>query len=226
VLLFSKRFDTPAQHVVNLRNQNDTRGVPRGNSEITIDRFVLEVVDESPVPVTSHIGAIVGGAIGGFLLAIIMIATGVYYWHRRHKRNLASALDDFDPDDSETNFPTMVPYPVMNPSSVLKEQPKAGESNPTPQRPTSPTPSSGSTAIVTYFRFRSRGWHREVDTEQRPERRRETDAGPIPAEDEESTLPPLYDQIFQADPSNCPPSGQEPNSQSQPISFNERKAAR
>ncbi|KAL0061514.1 hypothetical protein AAF712_011657 [Marasmius tenuissimus] len=228
VVLFSKRFDTPAQHVVILRNQNDIRE-PGGNSQITIDRFVLEVVDNLPTPaipspspsLTSDtvklgppIGAIVGSTIGGLLLAIIMIVTGVYYWRRR-RGQLVSVRDNLD---SGVSSPAIVPYPVMDPSISKQERPKAGQSTPTLQRPPSPTPSSGSTAIVTYFRFRRRGWQREADNdvERRPERRREADAGPIPAEDEESTLPPLYEQVFQAGPSNRPPPDQEPNGQSQP----------
>ncbi|KAL0061502.1 hypothetical protein AAF712_011645 [Marasmius tenuissimus] len=43
VALFSKVFDTPEKHVIILRNQNDTRIVPKGNSQMTIDRFVLDV---------------------------------------------------------------------------------------------------------------------------------------------------------------------------------------
>ncbi|KAK1229297.1 hypothetical protein PQX77_007642 [Marasmius sp. AFHP31] len=229
VALFSKRFDTPAQHVVILRNQNDTRVVPEGNSQITIDRFVLEVVDDSlpviPSPSPSltsdtdklgpPVGTIVGGAIGGFLLTIIMIVTGIYYWHRR-KQQLASVHDNLSADDSEASYPTIVPYPVMHPSISKGERPKAGQLNPISQQPPSPTPSSGSTTIVKYFRFRSREGQCQVSVGQRPERQREADAGPIASEDEESTLPPLYEQVFQAGPSNRPPPRQEPNRQSQP----------
>ncbi|KAJ8084835.1 hypothetical protein PM082_003612 [Marasmius tenuissimus] len=251
VVLFLKRFDIPGHHVVILRNQNDTRRDPKGKSQITIDRFVLEVVDSSPIPNTPSpspsleiappapsleiaspapsltsdtdklgppIGSIVGGTIGGFLLAIVMIVTGVYYWCR-HRRQLVSVHNNLNADDSEASFSTIVPYPVMHPSIPKEERPKAGQSNPTLQRPPSPTPSSGSTAIVAYFRFRRRGWQRNIGAELRPEWRREADAGPIPAEDEESTLPPLYEQVFQAGPSNRPPSNQEPNSQLQPVSF-------
>ncbi|KAL0061517.1 hypothetical protein AAF712_011660 [Marasmius tenuissimus] len=239
IALFSKRFVTPAQHVVILTNKKDPRGVPEGNSQITIDRFVLEVVDDSPAlaPVTSPpgpspsptssldkpksnldksgapVGGIVGGVIGGFLLAIIMIVMGVYHWHRR-KRQLAS-----NTDDGEANFLPIVPYPVMHPSISKEQRPKAGEWRRTLRRPPDPTP-SGSMAIVTDDRFRRRELRREIDAERRPEpqQRHEADAGPIPAEDEESILPPLYEQVFRAGgPSNHPPSSQEPNDQSRPI---------
>ncbi|KAJ8084852.1 hypothetical protein PM082_003629 [Marasmius tenuissimus] len=233
VMLFSKRFDTPAQHVIVMRSENDTRIVPAGKFQMVIDRFVLEVVDDPQVPVTPSspsstpspspsfnsesvkfgppIGAIVGGAVGGFLLAIIVIVTGVYYWNRR-RRKLASAHVDLDTDDSEASFPTIIPYPVMHSYVSKEERPKAGESSPTPQRPPSPTPSSGSTAIVTYFRFRRRDQQRGNDVGRRPsEWRRESDAGPVPLEDEEFTLPPLYEQVFQAGSLNCPPSDEVPH---------------
>ncbi|KAL0061513.1 hypothetical protein AAF712_011656 [Marasmius tenuissimus] len=229
VALFSKHFDTPAQHVVILRNQNDTRRDPKGTSQITIDRFVLEVVDNSAIPAIPSpspspttpppspttdsggagppIGAIIGGATGGFLLAIIMIVTGVYYWRRR-RGQIVSVHDNLNADDSEASPPAIVPYPVMHPSISKQERPKACQSNPALQRPPSPTTSSGSTSIVAYFRFERRQMRErrnEMDVAQIPERRREADAGPIPFEDGASTLPPLYEQVFHAGPSNHPP---------------------
>ncbi|KAK1226063.1 hypothetical protein PQX77_010978 [Marasmius sp. AFHP31] len=233
VALFSKRFDIPAQHVVVLRNKNDTRIIPTGSSQIAVDRFILEIVDDSPIPITSSpspatksdsgksgapVGVIVG-AIGGFLLVVILIVVALHCRHHRKRHQLAFAHDDVNTDISETSFPTIVPYSLTHPSLSKEGRPKAGESRRTPRRPPSPTPSSGSAAIVTYFRFRSREGQRQVVTERRPQRQREADAGPIPAEDEESTLPPLYEQVFRAGPSNRPPSGEEPNGQSQPISF-------
>ncbi|KAJ8084854.1 hypothetical protein PM082_003631 [Marasmius tenuissimus] len=53
VVLFSRTFNTPGAHVVVLTNRNDTRVIPSGNSQITVDRFVLEVPDDSP-PVPSQ----------------------------------------------------------------------------------------------------------------------------------------------------------------------------
>ncbi|KAJ8084856.1 hypothetical protein PM082_003633 [Marasmius tenuissimus] len=53
VVLFSRTFSTPGTHVVVLTNRNDTRVVPSGNSQITVDRFVLEVPDDSS-PVTTQ----------------------------------------------------------------------------------------------------------------------------------------------------------------------------
>ncbi|KAK1233812.1 hypothetical protein PQX77_003011 [Marasmius sp. AFHP31] len=239
VALFLKRFETPAQHVVILRNENDTRIAPGGNSQIAIDRFVLEVVDNPSAPTVTPfgsppstsasrnseppIGVIIGGVGGGILLAVILILLGLYYCRRHHKRHqLALAHEDVNTDPSEAGFPTIFPYSVMHPSISKEERPKAGEPRRTPQRPPSPTTSSGSTAIVAYFRFRRRQrrerLQNEINAEQRPERRREADAGPVPLEDAESTLPPLYEHVFQAGSSNRPPSGQpEPNGESQPM---------
>ncbi|KAJ8084806.1 hypothetical protein PM082_003583 [Marasmius tenuissimus] len=238
VALFSKHFDTPAQHIVILINRADQRGVPTGSSQITIDRFVLEVVDDSPsvtslVPVTIQpslapfstndsneteppIGAIVGGAIGGSLLMVVVILTVLYCWCRRKRQPKSSAHNDVNTDASEASLSTIVPYALIDPSMSKEERPKAGESTYTPQRAPRPTSSSGSASIVAYYRSRRPERWCEIDVGRRPERR-EVDAGPIPLEDEGFTLPPLYEQVFQAGSSNHLPSGQEPNIQSQPI---------
>ncbi|KAJ8084837.1 hypothetical protein PM082_003614 [Marasmius tenuissimus] len=235
VALFSRHFSTPAQHVIILKNKQDPRGVPTGNSQITIDRFVLEVVDDSPTPVTTQapspaptnvsgevgppVGAIVGGAIGGFLLAVILIISGLHY-RRRHKRHqLAFAHENLNTREaSQASFHIIVPYTSTHPSLSKEERPRAGKSKRT-HRPPGPRSSSGSTAIVTDERFRRRGRQHEVDAERRLKRRREVDAGPIPPEHEESTPPPLYEQAFRVGSSNSAPSDQEPNDQSQPMSF-------
>ncbi|KAK0219640.1 hypothetical protein EDD85DRAFT_334519 [Armillaria nabsnona] len=46
VVLYSKTFDTPGVHKVTLTNQKDTR-FPGGNSQLTVDRFVIQVEDDS-----------------------------------------------------------------------------------------------------------------------------------------------------------------------------------
>ncbi|KAK1217105.1 hypothetical protein PQX77_020251 [Marasmius sp. AFHP31] len=240
--LFSKRFDTPAQHVVLLINRSDQRGVPAGNSQITIDRFVLEVEDNSLVATTSPsatlpstalpststsesvtilsnspsstsvsdekgtpIGAIIGHIIGGTLLGIIIIVTGLYCRHRRKRRTKSFAHDDVN-TGGEASFPIIVPYALMHPSISREERPKAGESRCTPQRTTRPTSSSGSESIVVYSRSRRRERQREIGL--RRLERQEADAGPVPPEDERCTLPPSYEQVFRADSSICLPPGQ------------------
>ncbi|KAK1226057.1 hypothetical protein PQX77_010972 [Marasmius sp. AFHP31] len=197
---------------------------PKGDSQVGIDRFELEVLDdsfESPMmpsfsPPSSNSlgksgppsGPIIGATVGGSLLAV-MIVVGLLVYRRRKRHRLASAYDDVNISPSEASFPTITPYPVVQPSISKGERPKAGESYPTPQRPPSPTPSSGSTAIVRYFRQR-RERQDEMRVGRRPERQHEVDAGPVPLEDEEPTLPPLYEQVFQGGPLNRPPSGEIP----------------
>jgi len=43
IVLFSKHFNTPGIHEIIIRNENDTRVIPGGNSQLTIDRIVLEI---------------------------------------------------------------------------------------------------------------------------------------------------------------------------------------
>ncbi|KAK1226062.1 hypothetical protein PQX77_010977 [Marasmius sp. AFHP31] len=188
-----------------------------------MDRFVLEMVDDSPAssesttltttsslstgslsPTTSPsfstsptVATTIGVAIGGFALAVISIIVGFHCRrHRKHRNRLVSRHGDIDANArGEVSSPAIVPYPLVHPSLSKEERPKAGETR-IPQRPPSPTPSFGNTAIVTYRRLRRR------------DQRHEVDAGPISV-DGESTLPPLYEQVFRAGPSNCP----EPNNE-------------
>ncbi|SJL10697.1 uncharacterized protein ARMOST_14089 [Armillaria ostoyae] len=46
VVLYSKTFDTPGVHKIILTNQKDTR-FQGGNSQLTVDRFVIQVEDDS-----------------------------------------------------------------------------------------------------------------------------------------------------------------------------------
>src|ERR1700735_4179437 len=98
IVLFSMRFNTPGIHEIIIRNENDTRVIPSGNSELTIDRIDLEIADDTSVTTSSSssasssstsvptsdgvgttsstgksstpTGAIVGGVIGGIALVI------------------------------------------------------------------------------------------------------------------------------------------------------------
>ncbi|KAK1226066.1 hypothetical protein PQX77_010981 [Marasmius sp. AFHP31] len=206
VLLFSERFDTPAQHVVILKNKRDQRGVPKGNSQITIDRFVLEVVDNSSIPITSppspspsptrdsggaglSVGAIVGGALGGILFVVIVIVTGLYYWHRKQR----GPVDDPDP-------PTRHHYPY--PSIIYGHS--RGDTN-TSFTLSTLSPSTFSSSPSTNFSLgtgsssRTRSSRRTRSTQSSSERRSrrgrryEVDAGPVIVEgedeDDEALLP-------------------------------------
>ncbi|KAK1229299.1 hypothetical protein PQX77_007644 [Marasmius sp. AFHP31] len=205
VALFSKVFDTPAKHVMVLRNQNDTRRIPSGNSQMTIDRFVLEVIEDSPPPVTPQppsplpttdsgnakppIGAIVGGAIGGLVLTVILTAIGFRY--RRRRRNHLSRLVSMH-NDNEASPSAVVPYPQRHPSFSKEKRLKASLSL------TSESTDSSRSSLST--------------TTDSHSRRDSEITGSTPIEDEGSTLPPLYAEVFQAGGvSNRPPSGQAPN---------------
>ncbi|KAK1229298.1 hypothetical protein PQX77_007643 [Marasmius sp. AFHP31] len=208
VALFSKAFDTPAVHVIILKNQNDTRIVPGGNSQITIDRFELEVIDNSPAPVPPQspspspatdsgntkppIGAIVGGTVGGFILTVIL--TAIVFYCRRRRRNHSSRLVSVH-DDSEASLSTIVPYPQTHPSFLKEKQSKASLSL------TSESTNSSRSSLST-----------ETDSRSRRDSEIESDAGLTPIEDEGSTLPPSYAEVFQAGGvSNRPPTGQAPD---------------
>ncbi|KAJ8084826.1 hypothetical protein PM082_003603 [Marasmius tenuissimus] len=209
VVLFSKAFDTPAKHVIILRNQNDTRIVPGGNSQITIDRFELDVIDDSPAsdipqspspsPATDSgntkppIGAIVGGTVGGLILAVILIA--IVFICRRRRRNHSRRLVSVH-GDHEASLSTIVPYLQTRPSLSKEKQSRTSFSLTSDSANSSR--SSLSTTTDSYPRLDSE----EIESE----------AGTTPIEDEGSTLPPLYAEIFQGGGvSNRPPSGQAPD---------------
>ncbi|KAK1217108.1 hypothetical protein PQX77_020254 [Marasmius sp. AFHP31] len=220
IALFSKVFDTPAKHVVILRNQNDTRVQPRGNSQITVDRFVLEVIDDSPVPVTPSpppfpvsdlvkpgppIGAVIGGALGGGLMLAVVSTVIRVYWRRRrkHSNRIISTHDDINTNPSGPSLLTVFPYSQMHASITKEERPKTGSLRPPqPPQPSQSSPrttsaTTSSSTIAAYFHFR------------RLERRREVDAGPVHLEEDS---PPLYEQVLEAGASNLPlPSGQVPH---------------
>ncbi|ESK96153.1 hypothetical protein Moror_7294 [Moniliophthora roreri MCA 2997] len=102
-LLYSRNFNPPGQHVVILKNRNDTRLIPGGKSQITIDRFELEVADgnvtvimqnmpsssaEPSVAIgerSDNVGAIIGISVGGSALLAIVIVIGLYYLRRQSR---------------------------------------------------------------------------------------------------------------------------------------------
>ncbi|KAL0061503.1 hypothetical protein AAF712_011646 [Marasmius tenuissimus] len=224
VILFSKTFDTPEKHDITLENLNDTRIVPEGFSEITLDRFELDVIDDddpfktsstSTSPSTSSppgslsptnatntpstgsssssptVATVIGVAIGGFVLAVILIVV-VFRWRRR--RNHLTSMHDPHTTAGEA---TIVPFPHIHSSVPKQGRSKAGSTSP-PHPASTPTTSPPSLSIMSYFNFRR-------------EQRREMDAGPVPLDDDNATLPPLYEQVFRAGASNSPPSGQIPD---------------
>ncbi|ESK96151.1 hypothetical protein Moror_7292 [Moniliophthora roreri MCA 2997] len=117
VLLYSQEFNM-GQHVVILTNQPDTR-FPDNNSQITIDRFEIQVIDSTPVetltpsqlPTTSsssssgtpqatsgnsstNVGAIAGGVIGGCAAILALIAIAFFFWRRRYRNTTDNTSED------------------------------------------------------------------------------------------------------------------------------------
>ncbi|KAJ8084810.1 hypothetical protein PM082_003587 [Marasmius tenuissimus] len=103
---------------------------------------------------------------------------------RRRKHRNALVPGD-DGNNSNAGPLTIVPYPQIRLSMPKEERRKAGLVTP-PLDPTSnPTISSRSPSIASCFHFRR-------------ERQREMDAGAVPLDDDNATLPPSYEQVFQA----------------------------
>ncbi|KAF9019628.1 hypothetical protein BDZ89DRAFT_1072883 [Hymenopellis radicata] len=198
VALFTKTFDDFGIHEIILKNQNDTRF---GKSQLTIDRFVLQVEDPdavssfSPSSViatvaipsesastkaldssssSTPVGPIVGGIVGAS--------------HSRH-RNLAApqterGMSESNPRPFLLSTVTHTPTGTVT-SSASFSQPR-GYTKGTGTLVASPT----DTAVSHTSRLPSR--------DRVP--RRETDAGPVHADveddDDAVTLPPEYDQVF------------------------------
>ena len=113
-MLYSQNFSSPSVHVIIVRNQADPRGSPTGNSQLTLDRFELDLPVTAPntITVTQNpttavqtptesasggsdkdtstnqvpIGGIVGGAVGG--LAAIALLVILIFWLRRRRTDM------------------------------------------------------------------------------------------------------------------------------------------
>lgn len=214
-------FAEPGVHEIILKNQNDTRF---GKSQITLDRFDLQVVDPnapdptlattSSAPTLSSItasstakvassgssksstpvGAIVGGVIGGLFLVAALIFFFVILARRRRK-DYPVTLDSQFPYD--TPAPAPDPFPMTTPYY-----------GPMRQNTMSST-FTGSTAPLRQYigkRHYQQPSVSETTTSNAytatslasPSRvpRRETDAGRVLVEDDNPTLPPEYEQVF------------------------------
>jgi len=145
VVLFSKTFDQPGIHEVILTNMNDSRF---GTSQITIDRFVLEVPNDNPVilpsstpsPPTSSssssspssspssvktsssssdIAAIAGGVAGGVVCLAILL--GILFCIRRRRRHREVLLESGSPSRPRPFYTS----PAYDPS-VMQEMDGGG----------------------------------------------------------------------------------------------------
>jgi hypothetical protein len=143
------------------------------------------------VPSSNHIGAIVGGIIGG-LTALLAILT-VWYWcwrKRRRAQEDLSSKGDFDPQPQFTSFAGTVSTSESPPS------PRTGEAAHTKRR------------HIYSIRGERMGHVHESSFSSSDQTilprnsatvRREADAGPLSsqnAQSEEYTLPPEYEQVF------------------------------
>ncbi|KAF5353432.1 hypothetical protein D9756_007769 [Leucocoprinus leucothites] len=222
VVLYSVHFDSPGAHRIILRNQPDTR-FPNNNSQITVDRFEIEVIDPnapslvtitasgSPNPTSSststssspsansssnpNIGAIVGGVIGG--LAAILLALSLWYCRWRSKRSVhrdTIGTEGFDPT------PAVLPsQSLANPSSTMSEIPTTSTMNAANAKGRHIRGVIQSTHHGSGPSFGSSNWTMPTTSSglQRAEtaQRREIDAGAVNDIDHD-TLPPEYDQVF------------------------------
>ncbi|KAK0500790.1 hypothetical protein EDD18DRAFT_1145864 [Armillaria luteobubalina] len=196
-ILFSKTFDQPGIHEIILTNQKDPRF--NGSSQITLDRFVLQVVDNAASQSTiissskPPIGAIVGGVVGG--TAAISLCFIIWFLMRRHHHAMQER--NFPGSSSHTS-----PY---HPSPFILPQ---DTSTDTTSEYTSRRTNGVSVATKALTSDASSGRAPAssslmTSSERLP--RRETDAGRIDVDDDDddfATLPPGYEDVF---------SGERPN---------------
>ncbi|KAK0466253.1 uncharacterized protein EV420DRAFT_1759456 [Desarmillaria tabescens] len=135
VVLYSKTFDTPGVHKITLTNQNDTR-FPGGNSQLTLDRFVIQVEDNSSsasisststsgassfIPATSLIAPEasqstttsspaskppIGAIVGGVLGGIAAISLCLIIWFFMRRRHHTQHSTQPEHNNTNTSFYT------------------------------------------------------------------------------------------------------------------------
>jgi len=208
VVLYSVTFDTPAVHEIILTNQDDTRF---GHSQITLDRFDLEVVDENapvdnPTPfptvvpsTTSPTGtapsaigaattsdsnataAIIAGCIGGVAIIAILFILFFCLWRRKSRR---------PPWMEPNNNPSPFQYAPRVPSSF------AHSSEPG-TRQSMFTVSTHTTDRLAPLRGQGHHASPSMSSGNPFNPMRETDAGRVfESEETNRTLPPEYEQVF------------------------------
>ncbi|KAK7014795.1 hypothetical protein VNI00_019255 [Paramarasmius palmivorus] len=203
VLLYHRWFETPAQHTVMLKNQRDSR-VRNDISQLTLDRFELQVIDDTRVVTVSSgqtssapvsqsstssstrnegsksIGTITGSVVGVFIGLMALITLARCCWRRR---SAASRVSD---ETVPTNVGLFDVIPYTHISPLEKNGTKLGHAQPLPLPDTSHSPDPNTPAP------------RDLISPWR-ERRRAIDMGGIEEQDNDgSTLPPDYDQVFRS----------------------------
>ncbi|KAI3622016.1 hypothetical protein WG66_016027 [Moniliophthora roreri] len=203
ILLYSRTFDQPGQHFVVLKNQNDTR---KGQSQITIDRFELEVVDDSVVTIITqnkpsssagpsdavdkrpdNVRVIIGISVVGCALLVVVITIGLYYLRSRSRSTKAISEDSTLMRESDSA--TLTPFSLNSPSQKTRTKPTHALSSPQSAGADGIGPSS---LVAVAPRTRRRRHERRAVDARRVEEQE--------AEDDErtngSTLPPEYDKVF------------------------------
>ncbi|KAJ3795120.1 hypothetical protein GGU11DRAFT_251280 [Lentinula aff. detonsa] len=217
VILWSKSFNGLGIHQILLTNQNDSRF---GHSQITIDRFELQIPNTAQV-VTSLISETtvassatssatsssalattssvpVGAIIGAVAGALSLIGFIIFIWvFRRRRKRRSRAVDESQSQGAHMGVtPFFVPSVAL--SSIKFSNLESGSSSP-PKRSKRHKPSAHSASdMSTSVASTSLS---PVDNHPTTGRlipqRREIDAGHIPDDFSDSeTLPPEYDQIF------------------------------
>ncbi|KIY73340.1 hypothetical protein CYLTODRAFT_439902 [Cylindrobasidium torrendii FP15055 ss-10] len=225
VVLFSHHWEEYGTHEIILKNMNDTRF---GSSQLTIDRFVVQVEDptgeaasssaqSSASPTSSSsatasaeasgsstpTGTIAGGVVGG-VLALVLFA-GILFCLRKRRVRQAH----------------------LEENSAIRTEPFMA-SAPTATSVSGTVPSSSTSALPTTLFTDKRQPSSDISsptdthspvqlTSQRSNlslpRRRETDAGRLAADedlDEDNTLPPEYQEVFRTHPGAAPASSSAP----------------
>ncbi|KAK7464436.1 hypothetical protein VKT23_006604 [Stygiomarasmius scandens] len=146
VLLFSKTFGDFGVHEIILTNQNDTRRNPAGTSQITVDRFEIQVQGDSSDPssflsstpsssspttspttssITSHsrsVGPVAGGITGGLVALLGLCALMLFCIRRKRK---------LDSDSHPSLFPNTRSF-LLAPYGPIRSEKLPNQSNPAP----------------------------------------------------------------------------------------------
>ncbi|KAK0498990.1 hypothetical protein EDD18DRAFT_1460990 [Armillaria luteobubalina] len=206
VVLYSKTFDTPGVHKVTLSNQQDTR-FPGGNSQLTVDRFVLQVPNDAPGASQSSTTskAPIGATVGGILAGIAAISLCFIIWLSMRRRHHTRHGNQPEHNDTNTSFyaipyeysPFIIPGPRTKTSTAYVARADVTSDSTSRKRNRTPVVAGASVSNSESLGHTHPSSSRMASSERLP--RRETDAGRIDFDDDDDdlrTLPPEYEDIF------------------------------